>query len=339
VHDFHLIGVARELRSRGVTQPLGFFLHTPFPSKQEFFTLLQRRPILYDLLAYDVVGFQTATFENNFIDAVRAFVPDARIQVGADGIAKINCRGYTTRLGSFPISIDTDEFQNQLCERATQRNISRLLVLLQSQGCEKMLFSAGRLDYSKGFFEELQAFDLLLENHPELIDSIMLYQLVIPSRNSIAVYRDYKERIRVLASSINKKYGKRVVRQVHRPMSRASYLAYLNVASINSVPTKADGMNLIAKEWAVVGNPSAVLLLGHKAGAAEELGQNALLIEPGNTAAFAAAIYSALTMNEDERQRRKRMLKRTVTLNDIFNWASEQESVFQMIWNERADRQ
>ena len=32
VHDYHLIPIAEELRQRGHTNPIGFFLHVPFPA-------------------------------------------------------------------------------------------------------------------------------------------------------------------------------------------------------------------------------------------------------------------------------------------------------------------
>ncbi|MGI9626809.1 MAG: trehalose-6-phosphate synthase, partial [Longimicrobiales bacterium] len=59
VHDFHLIPLASELRRRGVTQPIGFFLHTPFPDYDVVRALPVHRQLLRALCAYDVVGFQT----------------------------------------------------------------------------------------------------------------------------------------------------------------------------------------------------------------------------------------------------------------------------------------
>ena len=36
VHDYHLIPLGEELRKLGRTQPIGFFLHTPFPAAELF---------------------------------------------------------------------------------------------------------------------------------------------------------------------------------------------------------------------------------------------------------------------------------------------------------------
>jgi trehalose 6-phosphate synthase/phosphatase len=335
VHDYHLAGVAKELRLRNVQHLTGFFLHMPFPAKEELRAVPQHRLLLRDLLAYDIVGFQTSRFMTNFIGAVREYQPDARVIVGSDGLITVIYGGHATRLGSFPVSIDTHEFERQLYHPKTQQNVRRLRAMVRQNGSPQVIFNAGRQDYSKGFLEELHAFDLLLKTHPELIGRVVLYQLIIPSRGAVSEHRKYKEEVVALAKKINRRYGT-VVRQTHAHMSRTRYLAYLNVADIQSVPTKSDGMNLIAKESAVVGNPTTVLILGRNAGAAEELGEHALLIDPDSIGEFADTLFRALTMSEVERRRRKNALKSIVTANDVFCWWScAQEPLFQRVWDEK----
>lgn len=337
VHDYHLIGVGRELRRGGIVQPVGFFLHTPFPKKEAFKALpeYQARSLLSALLAYDIVGLQTRAFQENFIATIRAYLPDVRVSTRQSGTV-ITYRGHETWVGHFPVSIDADAFERQLFAHATQRNIRRLDTVLRRDKELQIIFDAGRQDYAKGFLEELLAFDLLLERHPELAHKVILMQLVIPSRTDVGAYRDYKHRIIALAREINLKYGRKVVRQIHGSMSTSRYLAHLHVANVQSIPTLSDGMNLIAKESAIVGHKTTVLVLGREAGVAEEFGAHALTVDPRDADLFADALYQALTMRLRERRRRKSRLKGIVTMHDVYDWWVEGvEPVFQRVWDMR----
>lgn len=112
IHDYQLMGVGAALRDMGVEQPVGFFLHTPFPMLSEFELLPQARSIIRDLLAHDLIGFQTAVFKDRFLDAVQKFVPEASLVRDGNKITTVEYAGRRTRVGNFPISIDPREFQD-----------------------------------------------------------------------------------------------------------------------------------------------------------------------------------------------------------------------------------
>jgi trehalose 6-phosphate synthase len=65
-----------------------------------------------------------------------------------------------------------------------------------------------------------------------------------------------------------------------------------------------------------------VLVLSQFAGAAEELGDGALLINPHEPEGIAAAIDTALKMPLAERQARYRRMFRHLAANDIDGWAA-----------------
>src|SRR2546427_5705239 len=46
-------------RSLGIGQPIGFFLHTPFPSRHLVYSLPRHRELVRAMLSYDLIGFQT----------------------------------------------------------------------------------------------------------------------------------------------------------------------------------------------------------------------------------------------------------------------------------------
>src|SRR5262252_26251 len=60
VHDYHMIPLGEALRRLDCRQPIGFFLHTPFPAAEVLRILPNHRELAAALCAYDLVGFQTA---------------------------------------------------------------------------------------------------------------------------------------------------------------------------------------------------------------------------------------------------------------------------------------
>jgi trehalose 6-phosphate synthase len=85
-----------------------------------------------------------------------------------------------------------------------------------------------------------------------------------------------------------------------------------------------DGMNLVAKEGPSVSDRDAVLILSRNAGAADDLGDWALLVNPFDTAELAEAIASALAMPSEERARRAKALREQASALRPQDWFSEQ---------------
>jgi trehalose 6-phosphate synthase len=71
VHDYHLIPLGAELRKRGVDNPIGFFLHIPFPPGDVFASVSQHEEIAKTLAQYDLVGFQTMKDTAAFLNYVQ----------------------------------------------------------------------------------------------------------------------------------------------------------------------------------------------------------------------------------------------------------------------------
>jgi trehalose 6-phosphate synthase len=90
---------------------------------------------------------------------------------------------------------------------------------------------------------------------------------------------------------------------------------------VNSI---IDGMNLVAKEGCLLNERNGVLILSEGAGAAVQLGDDALMIAPADVEATADAIYQALTMPLPDRRRRADNLRRAVESDDVAKWFREQ---------------
>jgi trehalose 6-phosphate synthase len=102
--------------------------------------------------------------------------------------------------------------------------------------------------------------------------------------------------------------------------NRVQALAGLGSADVVVVNPIADGMNLVAKEAALVNKRDAVLVLSKTAGASMELGPFAINIDPFDTTQTAGSLFAALTFDPEARHRRAQALRATVMRNDLGKW-------------------
>jgi trehalose 6-phosphate synthase len=85
-----------------------------------------------------------------------------------------------------------------------------------------------------------------------------------------------------------------------------------------------DGMNLVAKEVPVVADKGCVVVLSQEAGAADDLGDAALLINPFDISGTAVALHTALEMPREERLDRWRRLVAAATATTPRQWFADQ---------------
>jgi trehalose 6-phosphate synthase len=96
----------------------------------------------------------------------------------------------------------------------------------------------------------------------------------------------------------------------------------MSLANVMLVNPIVDGMNLVAKEGAVVGD--AVLVLSETAGAAEQLAADSLMVTATDVAGTSEMLEQALEMPDDDRLRRLRRLRTSVRNEDLAWWLSRQ---------------
>ena len=100
--------------------------------------------------------------------------------------------------------------------------------------------------------------------------------------------------------------------------------AGLEAADICVVTSLADGMNLVAKEFAAVHSAehTGVLVLSYTCGAASQL-TGALPVRATDTGSIEEALERGLRMPWDERSRRSAMLRTTVDFTTAGRWFQE----------------
>ncbi|HYF65937.1 MAG TPA: trehalose-6-phosphate synthase [Herpetosiphonaceae bacterium] len=319
VHDYHLMHVAADLRVLGVSAPIRFFLHIPFPAPSIFAILPWRDAVIDALLAYDDLGFQTPRDVAHFLACVRLRYPYCAIAAEAtQTMLRIDDR--LIRVGAYPISVDAADF---LARSQTSEVTERVAAIRESFPGQHLLLGIDRLDYTKGIPQRLRALNYALEHYPALRGAITLIQIVVPSRTAIPEYADLKMEIDQLVGQINSQWARLgwvPIHYLYRMQDETRLLAYYRAADVALVTPLKDGMNLVAKEYCICTHADGVLVLSEFAGAASQLGADALLVNPYDIAGCAAAIHRAVTMPTRERQARMRRLKQQIHGQDIFAW-------------------
>jgi trehalose 6-phosphate synthase/phosphatase len=316
VHDYHLISVAKMLRNAGIRNKIGFFLHIPFPPPDIFVRLPWRYEILNTFLEYDLIGFQTFRDRRNFLQCIRTFVKETRGS-GKGQVISVIMPQKDIRIGSFPISIDFNEFSKSENAREA-RDLSGLF------SKRKVILGVDRLDYSKGILERMHGFREALNRHPDLRRKLSLIQVVVPSRRNIAKYEDLKIEIDRLVGEINGQFTESdwvPIHYIFRSLGRSELVAYYRAADIGLVTPLKDGMNLIAKEYCASNiAEDGVLILSEFAGAAAQFQKGALLVNPYHIEGIAEVIEQAFYMPLRERKIRMQRLRQNIRKYDIFWW-------------------
>jgi trehalose 6-phosphate synthase len=316
VHDYHLIPLAAALRAMGCEQRMGFFLHIPLPPPLILAAIPQHEWLMRSLFAYDLVGFQTKADVAHFSSYVGS-------EISADVLGEHEFRafGKTLRVQAFPIGIDVDEFTALAAGPESQAMYTQMRTEYSRR---RVLLGVERMDYSKGLPQRFKAFRLLLQNYPENLGRATLIQIAAPSREAVDAYAALRLELESLSGAINSEFGEldwMPMRSIHRNVARKRLPGLYRAAAVALVTPLRDGMNLVAKEFVAAQDPDdpGVLVLSRFAGAAEQM-QEALLVNPYDTAQTAETIQQALQMPLSERQRRHQALLAGIRAQDVHGW-------------------
>ncbi|MBI4347909.1 MAG: trehalose-6-phosphate synthase [Elusimicrobia bacterium] len=338
VQDYHLYllpgMLRRERATGGVVQQ---FVHIPWPEPEYIARAVpadQLRELMIGLLGNDIVGFQTPEF-------ARRFLKTAALVLGADAdveAGRIRWAGREVWVRAYPISLDADAILNTLRSPAALDHMRRFE---QVKAGKKLILRVDRMDPTKGILEGFEAYRRLLRMRPFLAGQVMFYGILQPSREGNAAYRGLQEKIRTIVREINREFSPESAargfdgivdgHEKHRAflalaphqvpavtvrmtaVPNAEVLATMAVMDVGLVNSKADGMNLVAKEMAVANDPAlldsvrpharrvrpGVIVASAKMGAFGELEGRAIeLRNPNDLRETTQALATALAVSE-----------------------------------------
>ncbi|MCA1273105.1 trehalose-6-phosphate synthase [Streptomyces rubiginosohelvolus] len=310
VQDYHLALVPGMLRALRPDLRIGHFSHTPW-APVDYFRLLPddiAEQLLRGILGADRAAFLTRRWADAFISCCTEIL-------GGTG---------RTRIGVHGLGADADFLRR----RSHEADVDERMATLREQVGEnrKTIVRVDRTELSKNIVRGLHAYRTLLETRPEWRERVVHIAFAYPSRQDLAVYRDYTAAVQSLATEINGEYGTEswtpVVLHVKDDFARS--LAAYRLADVALVNPIRDGMNLVAKEVPVVSDHGCALVLSREAGAYEELGEDAIVVNPYDVTGTAEALHEALTMSADERSGRTKRLAEAATALPPQRWFLDQ---------------
>ena len=284
LQDYHLYLAARvHPRASGPTALLLHFNHIPWPSVDTWLVLPQglRRAICEGLLANDIVGLQT--------DRYATQLPRHRRRVRA------RCAGRPRRppralaraddLGARISDLHRSRFAGQP-SRADRRlpAVARSSCdRLERAGKPKLIVRVDRLEPSKNVLRGFLAFEALLKRRPDLRKTVRFLAIQSISRENVPEYARYAAAVREVVARVNGMSDPDAAPIWLLDGSEyALAIAALSLADVVLVNPVVDGMNLVAKEAAIVSR--AALVLSETAGAAEQLAADALTVAAADVA-------------------------------------------------------
>ncbi|MBC2665741.1 trehalose-6-phosphate synthase [Novosphingobium flavum] len=316
VQDYHMFPLGKELRRRGITNPIGFFLHIPWPPRRLLATLPEASQLVEGLLDYDLIGFHTKEWLQSFCDYAQEELGGT---VSQDGV--LTALGRRVRLIACPAGIDAKEFAALAASQKARETFERVR---ESAVGRTLIVGVDRLDYSKGLEERFLGYERFLTEHPEERKEVVLLQIAPPSRGTVDSYQRIRSALEGLAGRINGAHAGLdwvPIRYVNQGYPRDMLAGVYRASKIGLVTPLRDGMNLVAKEYVAAQDPDdpGVIILSRFAGAAEQM-TDALLVNPHSAEEISDALRQALSMPRPERIRRWERLMHGVEQNDIMWW-------------------
>ncbi|RDC59610.1 Alpha,alpha-trehalose-phosphate synthase (UDP-forming) [Alteripontixanthobacter maritimus] len=319
VHDYHLLPLGERLKSRGLNNRMGFFLHTPWPPTRLFVSLPFHERLVDSMLHYDLIGFQTGEWLESFLHYCRK---ELNANVDEDS-GRIELNGRVTHARAYPIGID---YNHVLAQCDTQEARAAGERLLASTRDRTAMIGVDRLDYSKGLPERLDGISRFFDTYPDRVGDLVFIQIAPPSREDVDSYQRIRAELEQKTGQIN---GARSevdmvpIRYVNKGHSLADLCGFYRASKIGLVTPLRDGMNLVAKEYVAAQDPAdpGVLILSRFAGAAQQL-TDAVLVNPHSPDDISHAIRVALDMGLEERKERHAKMLVTVKDDNVQEWTA-----------------
>lgn len=322
IQDYHFALLPLLIKSKRPDARIALFWHIPWPNPEVFGICPWKQEILIGLLGADLIGFQIQFHCNNFLETVDRFM-ESKINWEQFSIER---KGSVTAVRPFPISIafpslsPEEEIGTPFKDTYRQQVYKKIGFKVKTLGV-----GVDRIDYTKGIVERFRAVERLMEKYPEYIGHFTFVELGAPSRTHIKRYRELISELDETVDKINWRFQVKDWKPIVFLKANHSHKQidiFYKASDLCLVTSLHDGMNLVAKEF--VGSredENGVLILSQFTGAAREL-QDAIIVNPYSIEEVAEAIYSGLTMKDEEVKARMKRMRALIQERNVYRWAS-----------------
>ncbi len=307
VQDYHLSLFAAQVRARRDDLALVHFSHTPFagPELLGQFPDPFRRELLEGLAANDACGFHTDRWRRRFLASCEEF----GVRPPATFVA--------------PLAADADDLArvatSEACRR-WEREIDQIV------GDRQLVVRVDRMELSKNLLRGFLAYEDLLEHNPSLRGRVVFLASVYPSREGLPEYLAYRRQTEALVERINARWGEPGWQPIvlFGDDDFARSVALLRRSDVLLVNPVSDGLNLVAKEGALLNTRDGQLVLSTGAGVYDELGDAAFAVHPCDVTATSDALREALALQGPARVARAAMLRARAGARTPADWLADQ---------------
>jgi trehalose 6-phosphate synthase len=321
IQDYHLCLTPQMLAERAPGTPIAHFSHTPWapPDYYRMLPLEVGREVLTGILGADHAGFLCRRWADAFVDCCAEFL-DAEVDRGR---GLVSHAGHVTSIGVHPLGVDADRLRARAAERDV---LSRMAELAEVTAGKQLIVRVDRTELSKNIVRGLEAYRELLRTRPEWHGKVVHVAFAYPSRHDLPEYREYTAAVQRMALQIEDEFGSPgwdpLLLEVNDDYPRS--LAACRLADVMLVNPIRDGMNLVAKEGPILSDRGCALVLSTEAGAADELGPHALMVNPFDISQTAQALHEALAMSAGEREQRSAALAAAAAAMPPSRWFGDQ---------------
>lgn len=307
LHDYHLALAASTVREKRPDLRSVYFQHTPFCDPLSIRMLPDEAAIelLRGLAANTACGFHTERWAEMFRLCCEEVI------------------GAAPKTFVAPAATDVDDICAAAESDACQREFDRLHGLVRDR---LLIVRVDRLELSKNIVRGFLAYDELLRTREDLRERVVFWAKGYPSRQNLPEYLAYRQEVETVVRRINRTWETADWTPIlfdaddNFPRSVAA-LRRADVVLINPV---RDGLNLVAKEAALVNERDAVLCLSRESGVWDELGAPSVGLNPFDITSTAGALAEALAMGAAERRERAERLRTLARARTPDDWLRDQ---------------
>jgi trehalose 6-phosphate synthase len=309
VQDYHLALVGRDLAERRHDLRAVHFSHTPFAELPWLRVLPEHvaGELLGGMAAHHACGFHTSRWAHDFALCCRE-------------VLGLEPTTFVSPLASDPADVRATAASPE-CDAALAR-------LEDAVGDRLVIARVDRIELSKNLLRGFAAFGELLERRPEWRERVVFVAAAYPSREGVSAYRRYRELAEAAVEDVNRRFAtdswQPITFETDDDYARSiALLRRYDVLLINPV---RDGLNLVAKEGALVNERGGTVLLSTEAGAFEELATAVVAIDPFDVAMTADALDAALRADRGTRDERAARLRALAEQRTPAHWLADQRA-------------
>ncbi len=307
VQDYHLSLVGTWLAQERPDLRAVHFTHTPFchPDLLRVLPTAVAEELLGGMASHRACGFHAGRWAANFAACCSEVL------------------GWVPATFVAPIAPDPAELEKVAASAECAAEIERLDDLLDGR---RLIARVDRIELSKNLLRGFLAFDDLLRTRPEWRGKVVFLAQAYPSRETLPEYLAYRQEVEVLARLLNHRWATPgwdpiVLDTSDNFAASVAALVRYDVLLVNPV---RDGLNLVAKEGALLNRHHGVLALSREAGAWDELGGTALEVNPFDVAGTSDALSAALAMTPDARMAHAAALRKAAEARVPQDWLDDQ---------------